>query len=144
MILKRVEKENEVKCLIESSNILASTYNKGTRDLTLTFKNGTQYKYIGVKNTDYTRFELAESQGKVFNSHIKSYTFAKIGTVDIDLIQESIDLVKVDNKVGMENHIQTFMKNFLARCDENNGRFPDNIDQIFDELNIEIEKYKSI
>jgi alpha-mannosidase len=144
MILKRVEKENEVKCLIESSNILASTYNKGTKDLTLTFKNGTQYKYPNVKNTDYTRFETAESQGKVFNSHIKQYSFEKIGTIDTAAIHESIDTVKVDTRIAMENHIQLYMKNFLTRCEENGGRFPANAIQAFDELTIEVEKYKSI
>jgi hypothetical protein len=71
MLLKRVEKENIVKSIYDSSNILASKYDKTTKDLTITFKRGAQYKYIGVSSSDYMRFETAESQGAILNSHIK-------------------------------------------------------------------------
>ena len=72
MILKKQENENEVRGLYKSSNICASIYNKSNGDLTVLFNNGGQYKYSKVSLTDYTRFELAESQGVVFNSHIKN------------------------------------------------------------------------
>jgi hypothetical protein len=54
MILKRVEKDDEIKAMYNSSNILASTYNKKTSELTLIFKRGAQYKYKDVAMTDYT------------------------------------------------------------------------------------------
>lgn len=78
MVLKRKEEKNIIKAMYDSSNILASIYNRDTNDLTLIFNKGTQYKYPNVTMTDYTRFELAESQGKVFNSHIKQYVFEKL------------------------------------------------------------------
>jgi len=82
MILKRQEKDGIVKALYESSNILASIYDNNNSDLTLIFKSGTKYKYPKVSKSDYMRFEIAESQGNVFNSHIKKYTFEKLENVD--------------------------------------------------------------
>lgn len=84
MILKRVEQDNIVKALYSSSNILASTYNKTNNSLVLIFNNGGQYKYNDVPLTDYTRFEIADSQGVIFNSHIKKHVFEKLGVVNTD------------------------------------------------------------
>ncbi len=70
MLVKREEKNGEILNLYSSSNIVASAYNKYNNDLTVTFKNGGRYTYRNVANNDYNRFELAESQGKVFESHI--------------------------------------------------------------------------
>lgn len=82
MILKRKEKNNIVKAIYESSNIVASTYDTNTEDLVLIFKSGTQYRYSNVSKSDYMRFEIAESQGKVFNTHIKKYVFEKLENFD--------------------------------------------------------------
>ena len=97
MLLKRQEKDNIIKAMYDSTNILASIYNRDTNDLTLIFNKGTQYKYPKVSMTDYTRFELAESQGKVFNTHIKQYAFEKLeGTIDPALLITEIQSIKVD------------------------------------------------
>lgn len=72
-LIKRIEKDDEILTTYDSSNILSSKFDKKTNDLTITFKRGKQYLYENVSNTDYMRFEIAESQGKVFNSHIKQY-----------------------------------------------------------------------
>ncbi len=82
MILKRQEKDDTIKAMYDSSNILASTFNKNNKELIIIFKGGKQYKYPNVLDTDYTRFELAESQGKIFNSHIKKYTFEKLEDIN--------------------------------------------------------------
>lgn len=82
MILKRQEKDNLIKALYDSSNVLASTYDNTTSDLTIIFKGGNRYKYSGVSKTDYMRFEIAESQGAVFSSHIKKYAFEKLTPID--------------------------------------------------------------
>ena len=71
MILKRQEKENVVKALYDSSNIIASAWNKERNELILTFNKGTRYKYPNVSSTDYLRFETADSQGSVLNTHLK-------------------------------------------------------------------------
>lgn len=95
MILKRQEKDNVIKAIYSSSNILASTYDKNKNDLTLIFNKGSQYKYPGVSTTDYTRFEIAESQGVVFNTHIKKYEFQKLENIDPAIIIKEIDAMKV-------------------------------------------------
>lgn len=140
MILKRVEKDNEVKMLIKSSTILASKYNKGTKDLTITFNTGSQYKYPNVKEGDYNRFELSESQGKAFNQYIKPYEFEKLEDIDTAVIHESIDDLRGD----VEKGIVRLMEAFVTEANANGGRFPVNGLVSLDNIFIEIEKYKSI
>jgi hypothetical protein len=94
MILKKQEKDNIVKAIYDSSNILASTYNKENMDLTLIFKKGAQYKYPNVSLTDYTRFELAESQGIIFNTHIKKYAFDKLPEINPTELVTEIEVLK--------------------------------------------------
>lgn len=101
MILKRQEKDNIIKALYDSSNVLASTYDTSSSDLTIIFKNGTQYKYNGVSKSDYMRFEIAESQGKVFNTHIKKYSFEKLENVDASRILLEADKLKVDEETAL-------------------------------------------
>lgn len=90
MLIKRNDNGNKVDVLYESSNILASSWDKNTNDLIITFKRGEQYVFHNVKPTDYARFELAESQGQEFNKRIKNvYKFEKLRLIDIaDLLKE--------------------------------------------------------
>ena len=92
MLLKKVETEEKIESLFDSSNIKAALYNKIDNQLILTFGKGNQYAYINVTPTDYARFELAESQGKIFNSLIKpKYEFVKLDVKDISKIEEEVD-----------------------------------------------------
>lgn len=103
MILKRQEKDNKVKAIYDSSNILASIYDKTTADLVLIFAKGRQYRYPKVKSSDYNRFEISESQGKVFNTHIKPYGSEKLDDINPDLIVKEIEelkLVEVKLEIG--------------------------------------------
>ena len=89
MLVKRNEKENVIECLFSSSNVLSSKYDKGTQELTVVFNQGTQYKYKGVRMTDYTRFELSDSQGKELNGRIKQYPAEKLDNVNTtNLVRE--------------------------------------------------------
>ena len=121
MLLKKQEKDNVIKAMYDSSNILASIYNKETSDLTLIFNKGTQYKYPNVKSTDYTRFEIAESQGKVFNSHIKSYSFEKLDAIDpTNILTEVNDMKAAEAKAllkGMSSKLITQMKSIIAAAE---------------------------
>ena len=93
MILKKQEKNGKVKAMYSSSNICASVYDTATGDLTLIFNNGGQYQYAAVSKTDYMRFEMAESQGSVMNTHIKKYPFTKLDKVDTtEILKEVQDL----------------------------------------------------
>jgi hypothetical protein len=107
MILERVEKDGLIEALYESSNVVASSYNKNQKDLNVTFKNGGNYTYQGVAETDYVRFETAESQGKVLNTNLKKYPFLKHENVNIEDITKRIKEAKNEELdamlVGIEN-----------------------------------------
>jgi hypothetical protein len=104
MILKKQQKDNLVKAIYASSNICASTYDTKTKDLVIIFNNGGQYKYPNVSETDYTRFEIADSQGVVFNSHIKKYDFQKLDKVDTAAIIKEVNELKDADKQIKVNH----------------------------------------
>ena len=74
MFIDRKENEGIISCLFKSSNILASDYNQEKKELTITFNAGRSYTYSDINHKDYTRFELAESQGEIFSKYIKKYT----------------------------------------------------------------------
>jgi hypothetical protein len=101
MILKRQEKDGIVKAMYDSSNIIASIYNTTTSDLEIIFKAGTKYKYPSVSKSDYMRFEIAESQGAVFNTHIKKYTYEKLANVDVSQILNEAENLKVGEEKAL-------------------------------------------
>lgn len=117
MILTRVEKDRSIDCLYDSSNILASSYNKENNDLTVTFKRGTQYIYRNVAQRDYVRFETAESQGQVLNTHIKSYPFIKGDDVNVDSLINEINSNKTDEKKVMNEVLIKTMKDFITKVE---------------------------
>jgi len=95
MILKRKEKEGVIKAIYSSSNICASVYNTVTNELSIIFNHGGQYKYTDVAKTDYMRFETADSQGSVLNTHIKKYATSKLDNVDTTEILKEVEELKV-------------------------------------------------
>lgn len=91
-VVKRTEKENGViECLIDSTNILLSEYDKTNKTLKITFKAGTQYLYKQVLDRDYVRFEVSESQGSVFNKTMRKYEFDKLEKIDTTELLEQIN-----------------------------------------------------
>lgn len=109
MLLKKQETDNKTKSIYESSNICASIYDKSNNSLTIIFNNGGQYIYEGVTSSDYLRFEVADSQGAVFNSHLKKYPFQKLDKVDVKDILVEIDSIKnIEDKIKI-NHTVGFM-----------------------------------
>jgi hypothetical protein len=64
---------------IDSSNLVRTEYNVDSKKMIAEFKNGTRYEYDEVPHTIYTRFRMAESQGKFFNNEIsKTYKYKKV------------------------------------------------------------------
>jgi len=117
MILERVEKDELVKAIYESSNIVASTYNRGNKNLNIVFKNGGSYTYQNVPETDYVRFETAESQGKILNTQIKKYSFLKHNNVDTDEVTKKIkDMIREEAK-AMESGLSNLMKEASSEFD---------------------------
>lgn len=64
---------------VESSNLDKAVYNTETKNLRVTFKTGNIYEYDDVPWDVFTKFRMAESQGKYFNANIsRKYTYKKI------------------------------------------------------------------
>jgi hypothetical protein len=107
MLLQKQIKEDVVVSHYNSSNLLVSEYNQLTKDLTITFKNGGVYKYDNVLATDYMRFEMAESQGKILNSLIKpNYAFTRLDDVDSDALALKIQSIKLDSLKEFQEEIK--------------------------------------
>jgi len=63
---------------IKSSNLKSAVYNTESEELIVTFNNGSIYIYDKVPWTKFTKFRMAESQGKFFNENIsKVHTYKK-------------------------------------------------------------------
>jgi hypothetical protein len=78
-IIKEEIDGTKIKNEIKSSNIKSSEYDTETKDLVVEFNNGAKYKYDNVPHQVYTKFRLAESQGKFFTTDIaKQYSYKKV------------------------------------------------------------------
>jgi len=64
---------------IDSSNLVKTEYDVETKKLVAEFKSGAKYEYDEVPHNIYTKFRMAESQGKFFNAEIsKTYKYKKV------------------------------------------------------------------
>lgn len=105
MLIKKTENNGEVDAIFESSNIVASTYKTNTEELTIVFKTGMSYTYNKVSKKDYSKFELAESQGQVFNKYIKQHTFTKGGPVDVSALALRLEEAKEEERKLLRDNI---------------------------------------
>jgi hypothetical protein len=68
-----------IEVLITSSNLKSATYNTEEKTLMVEFNNGAIYEYNEVPWEIFTKFRMAESQGKFFNTSIsKTYKYQKV------------------------------------------------------------------
>jgi|TARA_B110000503_G_scaffold31473_1_gene50792 hypothetical protein len=78
-IIKEEINGTKIKNLIKSSNIKSTEYDTESKDLVVEFNNGAKYNYNNVPHQVYTKFRLAESQGKFFTTDIaKQYSYKKV------------------------------------------------------------------
>lgn len=116
MIVKRLEKNGKIKAMYSSSTICGSVYDTATKELTVIFNNGGQYKYPDVASTDYMRFETADSNGSVFNAHIKKKypTFEKLDklsdTALATILKEVEELKGAEDTVSIEVRTKTMLE----------------------------------
>lgn len=120
MILKRIEKDGIVKAIYKSSNVLASKYDKANESLVITFNKGTTYTYSGVPATDYTRFEIAESQGKILNAYIKKHPTVKGEDIDPARIIAEIEKHKLEQIKEIEESLIKSMDKSIKGYSKNN------------------------
>ena len=67
-----------IEVTIKSSNLKSASYNTEDKKLVVEFNNGSIYEYNKVPWEVFTKFRLAESQGKYFNAEIaKKYKYTK-------------------------------------------------------------------
>lgn len=90
LVDKIFNEDGTVECLYKSSNILKSKWNPTNSLLEITFNYGGKYSYSNVDHKDYLRFEADESQGKVFNKHIKHYKTENLGKENVDELKERL------------------------------------------------------
>jgi hypothetical protein len=107
MILKRQETDGIIKAIYSSSNICASTYNTTNNDLVVIFNHGGQYRYTNVSKTDYMRFETADSQGSILNTHIKKYASSKMDGVNVDEIMKEVETLKEEDDKHISPEVAT-------------------------------------
>lgn len=64
---------------VESSNVKKTIYDTETKSLQVIFNNGAEYIYEDVPHSSYTKFRMAESQGKYFSAEIaKKHKYKKV------------------------------------------------------------------
>lgn len=98
MLIKKNDTGDIVKSYYNSSNLLTSEYNKKNKTLLIVFKHGGSYQYKNVPITDFTRFEMADSQGVELNKTIKpKYPFEKVDSGDIKIIEEEIKQLNLED-----------------------------------------------
>lgn len=99
MFVERTEKDGVITCLFKSSNILSSDYDQEKKELIITFNAGRRYTYSNLEYKDYLRFEIAESQGEVFNKHIKKYPTKRNDDVDpTSLLNRVSEIITEQNR----------------------------------------------
>lgn len=77
-ILKENIEGKKITIEIKSSNLLSAVYETDSEDLMVTFNNGSIYVYNKVPWNVFTKFRMAESQGKFFNENIgRTYKYTK-------------------------------------------------------------------
>ena len=99
MILHTFEQDGKIENLYDSSNVLASKYDKIQRKLAIIFGSGHQYLYHDVMIEDYEKFASDDSQGKAIHKYIKKYKYEKDDQlVDISIIKEQLERIKNEEK----------------------------------------------
>jgi hypothetical protein len=80
MSIKKEEiKGTKILNEVESANISRTEYDTESKEMIVEFKNGAKYKYDDVALSTYTKFRMAESQGKFFTAEIsKKFKYSKL------------------------------------------------------------------
>ena len=105
--------------MYSSSTMCGSVYDTTTKELTVIFNNGGQYKYPNVEATDDMRLETADSNGSVFTKHIKNkYTnFEKLDKLPesslANIMKEIDELKPVENTVSVEDATKSMMESVI-------------------------------
>lgn len=123
MILKRQEKNGKIKAMYSSSTICGSIYDKNTKELTVIFNNGGQYKYPNVEASDYMRIETAESNGTAFTKYVKNKyqifeKLEKLSESSINAILKEVSDLKSSEENQQDEVIQKESDGYISNLIE--------------------------
>jgi len=93
-----------------------------------------------VPLTDYTRFEMADSQGKVLNTHIKKYSFEALGKIDAEIISEEVKALIKEELQGYAEALKTKMLELISEIDAKLVLSDKRIDGVVSGIEYYIEK----
>lgn len=78
-IIKEEIKGTKIFNEVKSNNIKRTEYDTSEKTMLVEFNNGFKYEYSEIPHEIYTKFRMAESQGKFFAKNIaKTYKYKKI------------------------------------------------------------------
>ena len=74
-----MENENIETIQVSNSSMISTIdYDNDSKEMTVTFKNGNQYKYFDVPREEFEALRQSESIGSYFNKIKSKYQFEKI------------------------------------------------------------------
>lgn len=91
-IVKKTEIDGNIRCLINSTNILETVYNVSNKELIITFLGGRVHKYKNITQQIYKEFEQSESHGKSFWKLFKSLPSEKLQNVDTKMLITELNI----------------------------------------------------
>ena len=91
----------------DSSNVIYSACYDGaiTKSLKIVFKGGSTYLYQDINPVDYLLFRDAESNGKVFNTHIKKYPCIKQENTDLGQLEIMKQSFQQDDNLSIAHSV---------------------------------------
>lgn len=133
MLIKKYKKDdgNVEACLYNSSNILASEYDKTSNDLTVVFVRGAKYIYKGVDNTDHIEFQTAKSQGKVLNQTIiPKYRVERQEDIEPDQYKQELENTVKNEIKKLEKGLSEVMEENLKEYQQRGSFSRQELDRI--------------
>jgi len=102
LILRKIQDDsNIIESYYKSSNILYSSYDPNSHELSVVFGSGKQYQYEGVPLKEFLKFEKDDSQGKYFNKNIsKTYPYIKKEDISAAKVMEELNEVVSQTQQG--------------------------------------------
>ena len=102
LILRKTQDDSHIiESYYKSSNILYSSYDPNSYELSVVFGSGKQYQYEGVPLKEFLKFEKDDSQGKYFNKNIsKTYPYIKKEDISATKVMEELNEVVSQTQQG--------------------------------------------
>jgi len=142
MLIHQRKKDDLEISIFESSNILSSEYNYNDGNLKVKFKGGRAYTYGDVSKTDYMRFQIAESQGKVLNKLIKTkYEATRSDDFNVNDHEILVENLRTEERVKLMNEVKGEWASLMDASTLTHFELK-NVNNLIDLLRIYQERYE--